>query len=93
MLVRYFSRSEARVEKGKGAYCGLVLLGVHDRCSPALVSEVAKLAAAMNSLEDARGHLEEMGVKLSVKEIATIAYHFSERARQNQRAAWGFQPV
>ena len=73
LVARYFARSEARVTKGKGAYCGLILLGVHDR---------AKLAAAMNSLEDARGHLKEMGVKLSVKQIATIAYHFSRRARQ-----------
>ena len=85
LVARYFARSEARVIKGKGAYCGLILLGVHDRCSPALASEVAKLAAAMNSLEDARGHLKEMGVKLSVKQIATIAYHFSRRARQGQQ--------
>ena len=85
LVARYFARSEARVQKGKGAYCGLILLGIHDRCSPALASEVAKLAAAMNSLEDARGHLKEMGVKLSVKQIATIAYHFSRRARQDQQ--------
>jgi hypothetical protein len=50
------------VEKGKGAYFDLMLLGIHDHCSPALASEVAKLAAAMNSLEDARTQLAGMGV-------------------------------
>jgi hypothetical protein len=38
----------------------------------------------MNSLEDARTQLAGMGVKLSVKQIATIAYQFSQRARLRQ---------
>jgi len=86
LLARYYARSQARVEKGKGAYFGLMLLGIHDHCSPALASEVAKLAAAMNSLEDARSQLSEMGIQLSVKQIAAIAYQFSQRARLRQKA-------
>jgi hypothetical protein len=81
LLARYYARSQARANKGKGAYFGLLLLGVHDRCSPALASEVAKLAAAMNSLEDARLQLETMGIKLSKKQVGNIAYAFSQRAR------------
>ena len=87
LLARYYARSQARVEKGKGVYFGLLLLGIYDRCSPALASEVAKLAAAMNSLQDARAQLVEMGISLSVKQIATIAYQFSQRARQRQQAS------
>ncbi len=86
LLARYYARSQARAEKGKGAYFGLMLLGIYDHCSPALASEAAKLAAAMNSLEDARTQLLEMGVSLSVKQIATIAYQFSQRARLRQKA-------
>jgi hypothetical protein len=86
LLCRYYARSQARVEKGKGTYFGLILLGIYDHCSPALASEVAKLAAAMNSLEDARRQLAEMGVQLSGKQIATIAYQFSQRARLRQKA-------
>ena len=86
LLARYYARSQARMEKGKGAYFGLILLGIYDHCSPALASEVAKLAAAMNSLEDARRQLAEMGVQLSVKQISTIAYQFSQRARLRQKA-------
>lgn len=81
LLARYYARSQARATKGKGAYFGLLLLGVHDRCSPALASEVAQLAAAMNSLEDARDRLASMGVKLSRNQIADIAYAFAQRAR------------
>lgn len=87
LLARYYARSQARVEKGKGVYFGLLLLGIYDRCSPALASEVAKLAAAMNSLQDARAQLAEMGVSLSVKQIAAIAYQFSQRARARQKVS------
>jgi len=85
LWVRYFARNQARADKGKGVYFGLLLLGVHDRCSPGLASEVAKLAAAMNSLEDAKVQLEQMGVKLSKKQIGEIAYAFSRRARLTQQ--------
>ena len=87
LLARYYARSQARAEKGRGVYFGLMLLGIYDRCSPALASEVAKLAAAMNSLEDARAQLAEMGIQLSVKQIATIAYQFSQRARLRQKSS------
>lgn len=87
LLVRYFARNKRRAEKGKGIYFALALLGIHDKCSPALASEVAKLAAAMNSLEDARTQLAEMGIKLSAKQVAVVAYAFSARARAQQRAA------
>jgi len=87
LLVRYYARNKPRAEKGKGVYFGLLLLGIHDHCSPALASEVAKLAAAMNSLEDARLQLAEMGITLTGKQIAAIAYAFSARARMRQRAA------
>lgn len=87
LLVRYHARSHASAERGKGAYFAPALLGIYDRCSPALASEVAKLAAAMNSLQDARSQLATMGVQLSVKQIGKIAYAFSQRARLRQQAS------
>ena len=39
LLARYYARSQARVEKGKGAYFGLLLLGIYDRCSPSLAKD------------------------------------------------------
>jgi hypothetical protein len=85
LWARYYARNQARANKGKGAYFGLLLLGVHDHLSPSLASEVAQLAAAMNSLEDARLRLEAMGVSLSKNQIADIAYAFAQRARLAQQ--------
>jgi hypothetical protein len=84
LMARYWCRSQSRAEKGRGSYFGLVLLGVCDHCTPALGSEVAQLAAALNSFEEARTRLRQMGVELSIRRISTVAYHFSQRARQQQ---------
>lgn len=84
VMARYWCRSQAAREKGKGSYFGLVLLGVCDRCTPALASEVSQLAAALSSFEDAQARLRQMGVEMSVRRIATIAYHFAQRARRRQ---------
>ena len=54
LMARYWCRSQARADKGKGSYFGLTLLGVCDRTTPALASEVAQLAAALSSFADAR---------------------------------------
>jgi hypothetical protein len=84
LMARYWCRSQARADKGKGSYFGLVLLGVCDRTTPALASEVAQLAAALASFEDARARLRQMGVNMSIRRIANVAYHFAQRARSRQ---------
>jgi hypothetical protein len=84
LMARYWCRNQARAEKGKGSYFGLMLLGVCDRTTPALASEVAQLAAALSSFEDAQARLRQMGVTLSIRRIANVAYHFAQRARRRQ---------
>ena len=84
LMARYWCRSQARADKGKGSYFGLVLLGVCDRTTPALASEVAQLAAALSSFEDAQARLRQMGVNMSIRRIANVAYHFAQRARNRQ---------
>ncbi len=84
LMARYWCRSQARADKGRGSYFGLVLLGVCDRTTPALASEVAQLAAALGSFEDAQARLRQMGVNLSIRRIANVAYHFAQRARSRQ---------
>ena len=58
-----------------------MLLGVCDRCSPALASEVAQLAAALSSFEDAQARLRQMGVEMSIRRITTNTWHPLERSR------------
>jgi hypothetical protein len=84
LMARYWCRNQVRAAKGKGSCFGLVLLGVCDRTTPALASEVAQLAAAMSSFEDAQAHLRQMGIDLSIRRIVNVAYHFAERARKRQ---------
>jgi hypothetical protein len=84
VFARYWCRSQARADKGKGSYFGLTLLGVCDRTTPALASEVAQLAAALSSFEDAQARLRQMGVNMSIRRIANVAYHFAQRARSRQ---------
>lgn len=84
LMARYWCRSQARAAKGRGSYFGLTLLGVCDRTTPALASEVAQLAAALSSFEDAQARLRQMGVAMSIRRIAKVAYHFAQRARSRQ---------
>lgn len=86
LFARYWCRSQARAAKGKGYSLGLVLLGICDRCTPALASEVAQLAAALSSFEDAQARLKQMGITMSIDKSASVSDHFSERARQRQLA-------
>ncbi|WDP87485.1 MAG: hypothetical protein HUN05_22065 [Desulfobacter sp.] len=47
--VRYYRRScdRRKGKRYKGAYAGLILLGIHDRCSPALASMVSSWSALL----------------------------------------------
>ena len=65
----------------RGLYPALVLLGIHDRCTPGLSSEVSLLATALGSLEEARGVLRERGVELNIKTLRAITYRYAQRAR------------
>lgn len=87
IMVRYWASHKNRAQKGKGVFPGVVLLGLCEGCTPALASEVAQLAAALSSFDDARQRLANVGVTLSGKKIAEVAYHFSQRARRQQQIA------
>ncbi len=61
--VTYYRRKGQR-RAGKryaGVYAGLVLLGIYDRCTPALAAEVSLLAAMLGSLDEAQDVLADQG--------------------------------
>ena len=72
-------------KRSAGVYAGLVLLGIHDRCTPTLAAEVSLLAAMLGSLEVAQDVLAHRGVALDTKTIRTIAYRYAARARLVQQ--------
>jgi hypothetical protein len=85
--VSYFTRKGNRRGKRRypGLYPGLLVLGIHERCTPGLVSEISLLAGMLGSLEEARQVLSERGIDLNIKVVRRIAYRFAERARTAQR--------
>src|SRR6266851_10191657 len=85
--VTYYRRKGQR-RAGKryaGVYAGLVLLGIYDRCTPALASEVSLCAAMLGSLQEAQAVLADRGVELDTKTVRTIAYRYAARARLEQQ--------
>src|SRR3954468_3996140 len=88
----YFSRNCDRGKAAKGMYPMLLLWGVQDRCTAAIVSEISKLVAMLGSLEEVEQVLSDRGQPLDFKAIRTIAYRFATRARAAQRVGdlnWG----
>jgi hypothetical protein len=71
IVSRFFAKNKKRSEKGKGFYPGLVLLGVTERMSSAIIDLLAKNAAALGSMRDAEGALADQGIKVSVTRITT----------------------
>ena len=85
--VTYYRRKGQRRagKRSAGVYAGLVLLGIYDRCTPALTSEVSLLAAMLGSLAEAQDVLAARGVELDTKTVRTIAYRYAARARLEQQ--------
>jgi hypothetical protein len=85
--VTYYRRKGQR-RSGKrhtGVYAGLVLLGIYDRCTPALAAEVSLLAAMLGSLDEAQAVLADQGIALDTKTVRLIAYRYAARARLEQQ--------
>src|SRR5262249_56189288 len=83
-----YYRRQGQRRAGKryaGVYAGLVLLGIYDRCTPALASEVSLCAAMLGSLDEAQAVLADRGVELDTKTGRTIAHRYAARARLEQK--------
>jgi hypothetical protein len=85
--VTYYRRKgQRRVgRRYAGVYAGWVLLGIYDRCTPALAAEVSLLATMLGSLHEAQDVLAHWGVKLDPKTVRLIAYRYAARARLEQQ--------
>jgi len=95
VAVDYYRRNcdRKRGKRHKGIYPALALLGIYERCTPCLTSEVSILTATLGSLAETQQVLSEQGNELNEKTIRHIAYRAAERARLLQKMGhFGFKP-
>ena len=87
--VSYYRRRCDRRKKNsrQGVYAGLVLLGIHERCTPLLGSRVSMMSALLSSFHEATQVLSDQGIELGVKVIRKLAYRYAARARVVQQSA------
>lgn len=85
---RYYRRACDRRngKRLKGVYSGLILLGIHDRCTPGLAAMVSAWSALLSSFEEVRQVLCDYGIVMGVKVIRKLAYRYADRARAVQQA-------
>ena len=86
--VRYYRRACHRRsgKRHKGVYAALVLLGIHERCTPGLAGTASAWSALLSSFDEVRQVLLEQGVKMDVKTLRKLTYRYAERARVVQQA-------
>lgn len=78
----YHQKSDSKSRSRKGFYPKLLLLGIHDRCTPALCSRASLFATAACSLKESQQLMNTLyGFILDVKTIRMICKHFAIRAR------------
>ncbi len=86
--VRYYRRACHRRsgKRHKGVYAALVLLGIHERCTPGLAAMVSAWSSLLSSFDEVRQVLLEQGIKMDVKMLRKLTYRYAERARVVQQA-------
>ena len=87
----YREKNRRRAKRRPGLYPALVVLGIYDRCTPQLASNVSQSVAMLSSLAEAQAHLRNDGIELDIKTIRSTAYRYAARARAAQQSeACGF---
>jgi hypothetical protein len=92
--VRYYRRrcDRRRGKRYRGVYAGLVLLGLHERCTPWLGAPVSAWSALLSSFAEVVPVLAEQGLALGAKTVRQLSYRYAERARivqQSEGIEWG----
>ncbi len=81
IIADYYAKKKKCKKREHGFYPFLYLFGIHDKCTPALASEVSMVSAALCSLEEAQQMLNGRGCKLNIKTIRNIVKRYAARAR------------
>ncbi|MCI5161368.1 MAG: hypothetical protein D3917_04955, partial [Candidatus Electrothrix sp. AX5] len=88
VVASYFSQAvqrDKRRKKRNGIYPGLFLLGIHDRLTPKLASEISSIAVIVGSYAEARQVMEGNGISLDIKKICNTCRRYAQRAKLSAR--------
>ncbi|MCI5158660.1 MAG: hypothetical protein D3906_09535 [Candidatus Electrothrix sp. AUS1_2] len=88
VVASYFSQAnkkDKRRQKRKGIYPGLFLLGIHDRLTPKLASEISSIAAIVGSYAEARQVMASNGIFIDIKKISSTCQRYAQRAKMSAR--------
>jgi hypothetical protein len=87
VFAAYHSRGQNRSGKRcKGFFPALLVLGIHDHCSPSLASAAGQLVALLGSFAEAQRLLKQRGCTLCVNTLRRVAYRYCQRVRLAQKA-------
>lgn len=86
--VSYYRRrcDRRKKKRSQGVYAGLVLLGIHERCTPLVSARVSMMSALLSSFQEARQVLLDQGIDLGVKVVRKLSYRYAARARVVQQS-------
>jgi hypothetical protein len=73
-------KKKVRGKGGSGCYPVLNLLGISNRATPGLISEVSRQVLIQSSMEKAMEELHRNGIKLDIKVVRKLSLYFSQGA-------------
>jgi len=91
VLSRYYSRKHQRQRYRRatgdiqGLHPALLLIGIFNRCTPMMASEVAKLAAMLSSFEEVENEFRHRSIDIGVNRIRRIVECFANNAKASQK--------
>ncbi|MCI5146955.1 MAG: hypothetical protein D3923_15895, partial [Candidatus Electrothrix sp. AR3] len=88
IVASYFNQAakkDKRRQKRKGIYPGLFLLGIHDRLTPKLASEISSISVIVGSYAEARQVMKGNGILLDIKKICNTCKRYAQRAKMSAR--------
>ncbi len=59
-------------------YAALVLLGIHERCTPGLAAAVSAWSSLLSSFDEVQQILLDQGVKMDVKVLRKLTYRHAD---------------
>lgn len=77
----YWGRKAFGGRREKGLFPELYLLGIHQKFTPLLASQIALASTSLGSFEEAQRMLADRGCKIGIKTIIRVTKQFGEHAR------------